>query len=169
MAILFFLLFLFSFLVFIVGLISPKKVITWGSKKTHGQVLLTYGIATMVIFFAFIAAIPSVDTTLPITEEAKAQVERKERIDKQFSPWDGSHDNLKKLIKHHMNDPDSYKHEETIYWDKKDHLIIRTTYRGKNAFGGYMKETVKAKVDLDGNILEILGQWDMYGNSLATH
>lgn len=57
-----------------------------------------------------------------------------------------------------MNDPDSYEHDETVYWDRGDHLVVRTTYRGKNAFGGVVRNFVKAKVSLDGDILQILDQ-----------
>lgn len=77
-------------------------------------------------------------------------------IRSQFSSWDGSHRNLERLIKKTMNDPDSYKHDETSYLDKGDYLIVITTFRGKNAFGGVVRESVKAKVSLDGQILKIL-------------
>jgi len=58
-----------------------------------------------------------------------------------------------------MNDPDSYDHVETVYWDKGDHLIVRTTFRGKNAFGGIVRNSTRAKVDLDGNVIAILEQY----------
>lgn len=96
-----------------------------------------------------------------IEEEKQAQIvakERKQIIERQFSPWDGSHNNLERLIKKAMNDPDSYEHDETVYWDKGDYLIVRTTYRGKNAFGGVVRNFVKAKVSLNGDILQILDQ-----------
>ena len=83
---------------------------------------------------------------------------RTEIIEQQFSAWDGSHRSLTKLIKESMNDPDSYDHVETVYWDKGDHLIVRTTFRGKNAFGGVVKNWVKAKVDLNGNVIEVIEQ-----------
>jgi len=83
---------------------------------------------------------------------------RKERIEKHFSPWDGSHRGLTALIKESMNDPDSYDHVETGYWDKGDHLIVKTTFRGKNAFGGVVKNWVMAKVDLNGNVIEVISQ-----------
>jgi len=88
-------------------------------------------------------------------QEASA---RKENIQKLFSAWDGSHRGLEKIIKDAMNDPDSYKHVETVYWDMGDHLVVRTTYRGKNAFGGVVKNWVKAKIGLDGKVLEIIEQ-----------
>jgi len=58
-----------------------------------------------------------------------------------------------------MNDPDSYDHVETVYWDRGDHLVVRTTFRGKNAFGGIVKNSVKAKVSLDGQVLQIIEQY----------
>lgn len=57
-----------------------------------------------------------------------------------------------------MNDPGSYKHEETAYWDKGDHLIVKTTFRGKTAFGGVVKNWVMAKIDLNGNVIEVVSQ-----------
>jgi len=84
---------------------------------------------------------------------------RKEMIGKQFSAWDGSHIKLTRLIKDAMNDPDSYEHDKTVYWDMEDHLIVSTTFRGMNAFGGTVKNTVKAKVSLDGEDIEILEQY----------
>ena len=81
---------------------------------------------------------------------------RKKQIERQFSDRDGSHGNLERVIKQSMNDPDSYDHVETVYWDRGDHLVVRTTFRGKNAFGGIVKNSVKAKVSLDGQVLQIL-------------
>jgi hypothetical protein len=93
-------------------------------------------------------------------KEAMALIEAKAKRDKeissQFSPWDGSHDNLEKYIKKHLNDPDSYKHVETRYFDKGDYLIVTTTYRAKNGFNAIVTETMTAKADLSGNLLEII-------------
>lgn len=83
---------------------------------------------------------------------------RKEKIEKNFSAWDGSHRGLTELIKKSMNDPKSYEHVETRYADKGDHLIVITTFRGKNVFGGVVKNSVTAKVDLNGNVIEVISQ-----------
>ena len=89
----------------------------------------------------------------------KKAAARKERIEKGFSSlWDGSHRELTKVIKGSMNDPGSYEHVETVSWDMGDHLVVRTTFRGKNAFGGVVSNWVKAKTDLDGNVLEVIEQ-----------
>jgi hypothetical protein len=87
---------------------------------------------------------------------ADERVARSKLIKAQFSGWDGSHINLTAYIKKSMNDPDSYKHEETVYWDREDHLLVSATFRGKNAFGGLVKNSVTAKVNLDGVVLEIV-------------
>jgi len=115
----------------------------------------------LIVAFLCLLALGSSDsgsTKKTETRPKTPEEQRKERIEKGFSGWDGSHRALTKLIKQSMNDPDSYDHVETVYWDKKDHLIVRTTFRGKNAFGGVVKNWVKAKCDLDGNVIGVLEQ-----------
>ncbi len=94
-----------------------------------------------------------------LKQKQRLAATRKESLKSQFSAWDGSHIKLEQFIKNSMNDPDSYKHVETVYWDMGDYLVVRTTFRGKNAFGGVVKNAVKARVDLSGNVLEILDQY----------
>ena len=81
----------------------------------------------------------------------------------QFKPWTGSHLKLEESIKKAMNDEDSYKHLETTYRlvlhskTEQPHMVVRTNYSGKNMYGGRVKETVLAKVDIKtGTVLEIL-------------
>lgn len=82
---------------------------------------------------------------------------RKKKIESQFSAWDGSHKKLEMFIKRSMHDPDSYEHVETVYSDRQSHLIVKTTFRGKNAFGATVKNWVKAKVDAEtGEILNVI-------------
>jgi hypothetical protein len=89
---------------------------------------------------------------------AYAKERREDELKKQFSAWDGSHRNLEKLVKQAMNDSDSYEHIETVYWDQGDHLIVRTTFSGKNAYNATVKNVVKAKVSNEGEVLEIIEQ-----------
>lgn len=91
-------------------------------------------------------------------EALKKQIaeQRKKQIETQFSSWDGSHRGLEKVVKDAMNDPDSYEHVETRYIDNGNYLIVITSFRGKNAFGGVVKNTVRAKVDMNGNVLQII-------------
>lgn len=90
--------------------------------------------------------------------EEDNKVARKNNISTQFSSWDGSHTKLTQYIKTNMNDPKSYKHVETRYSDMKTHLIVVTKFRGKNAFGALVLNQISAKVDLNGNVIEIIDQ-----------
>ncbi|MTZ12770.1 hypothetical protein GNE00_03385 [Pseudomonas sp. JL972] len=89
---------------------------------------------------------------------AQAAAERRKRVEAQFSAWDGSHRGLERLVKQSMNDPDSYEHDQTRFSDKGDHLVVSMTFRGRNGFGGMVRNTVVAKVDMSGNVLEVLSQ-----------
>ena len=91
------------------------------------------------------------ETSAPKTQEEI----RKEKLQEHFSLWDGSHNGLTAYIKKTMNDPNSYKHVETFYGDYSDYLIVKTTFRGKNVFGGVVTNTITAKVDLNGNVIEV--------------
>ena len=77
-------------------------------------------------------------------------------ITSQFNAWDGSHYNLELRVKHGMRDPSSYEHIETRYNEEKDGLLIETTYRGRNGFGGMTIETTRARTNKKGEIIEIL-------------
>lgn len=113
--------------------------------------------AFVLVGFLFIA-FGSEDDKSDLNDDGTPKTERQIEVEKQFSAWDGSHNGLTKLIKDAMNDPNSYEHVETVFWDQKEYLIVMTTYRGKNAFGGVVKNFVKAKVDFNGNVLEIIDE-----------
>jgi hypothetical protein len=83
---------------------------------------------------------------------------RKEDIENQFSTWDGSHLKLSLLIKENCRNPDSYEHIETSYRDDGNSIYVITKYRAENGFGGMSIGIVSAKVDINGNILEITSQ-----------
>jgi hypothetical protein len=102
---------------------------------------------------------PSSDTSSqPATDSPKTAKElRRVQLEKCLSGWDGSHIGLTPKIKKAMNDPDSYQHDETKYWDANDHLVVITSFRGKNAFGGIVRQWVKAKTDISTcNVIEII-------------
>lgn len=81
---------------------------------------------------------------------------RKAKIESQFSPFSGAHRGLERYIKQRLNDPDSYDHVETRYFDMGNYLKVFTTYRAKNGFGGLVKTITQAKVSLTGQVLEIV-------------
>lgn len=149
---------------------GKEKEIDYEKRKKINKVLLPI---LGIILLLWIINIVSYDKPLPdrdpqgqkqdlkqdtLSSHEKALKKRQERIEKQFSGWDGSHRNLEKLIKQNMNDPDSYEHIETGYKDMVLYILVSTKFRGANAFGGKVINTVSAKVDLDGNVLEIINQ-----------
>ena len=94
------------------------------------------------------------ETKKLIEKEAK----RKKLIEEQFSAWDGSHKGLTRMLKKNMRNPDSYEHIETTYRDDGKSLLIKTSYRGQNGFGGMTIGNVTARVDFNGNVLEVISQ-----------
>jgi hypothetical protein len=88
--------------------------------------------------------------------EVKKAADREAAIKKQFSPFDNVHFELAQTVMAGMNDPDSFKHVTTRYWDMKTHLVISMTFRGSNAFGGIITKTVKAKSPIEGGRIEIM-------------
>ncbi|WP_272233751.1 hypothetical protein [Pseudomonas syringae] len=87
-------------------------------------------------------------------QAAAARASRIKQIESQFSQWDGSHRTFERLIKQAMNDPDSYDHVDTRYVDKGKFIRVYCTFRGKNAFGGTVKNTRVADFDINGNFLQ---------------
>lgn len=80
---------------------------------------------------------------------------RKKNIEKQFSPWDGSHRDLVNRVKNVMNDPDSFKHYETKYIDRGDHITVFMDFGGKNGFGGMIRNSISADYSLDGTFIRV--------------
>lgn len=86
----------------------------------------------------------------------KKELTRTDKIEQQFSAWDGSHYELENYIKAHMHDPDSYEHINTKYIDTQNYIVIITKFRGKNKFGAKIINEVIAHVDINGKIIRIV-------------
>ena len=95
----------------------------------------------------------------PRNADGSLKTERQIKLEKTFDAWDGSHIKLTKLIKSNMIDPSSYEHVETLYRDDKNSIFVRTKYRGKNAFGGKVTNTVEANVSIRGNVIDVISQY----------
>lgn len=91
-------------------------------------------------------------------KQAELERNRKEKIEKQFSSWDGSHPALSRMIKENCRNPDSYEHIETRFRDDGSSIFVITKYRAENGFGGMTIGNVSARVDFDGNVIEIVSQ-----------
>lgn len=140
------------------GASSPTK-----AQLKQNQIIVGGCLSVLAIPFILIALVyvlPKAETTgnNPALQKTSPKLTRTQILDKQFSAWDGSHPGLTSHIKSSMNDPKSYEHVETKYWDREKYLIVQTTFRGKNAFGGVVLQSIKATVDLSGNVLDILEQ-----------
>ena len=97
--------------------------------------------------------------TAPDKATKTSEEARLEKIENQFSKWDGSHLAVTKKIKDSMNDPNSFEHVETRYIDRGEFLIVTTKFRGTNAFGGVVTSSTIMKVDLKGNVIEVLAHF----------
>jgi hypothetical protein len=125
--------------------------------KTGGCAKLFLILAILITPFWIVDLVKENKSTASSAPKTPKEL-RTEHINAGFRVWDGSHRALTEYIKNRMNDPQSYEHGETRYTDKGDYLIVTTTYRGKNGFGGVVKCWISAKCDLDGHVLEIIGQ-----------
>lgn len=86
---LFLVLFLLSLLGLIVGLVSPKLVIRWGSKRTRGRVVLTHGLALVAFFILFGVTSPTTTNEVeqerevipsPMTEREQLRLQQKTQV-----------------------------------------------------------------------------------------
>lgn len=80
---------------------------------------------------------------------------RETAIKAQFSPWDGSHRNLERLLQADMKNPKSYEHVSTRYVDKGEKILVFTTIRGTNSFNAVVPSSYVAEVDINGNVLSV--------------
>lgn len=102
-------------------------------------------------------SISEIKKSIELDKQIAKQEKIKETFQLQFSAWDGSHIKLVRTVKDSMNDPKSFEHVETrYYFDKKNNEIIHVImkFRGTNAFGALILNTIKAKIDIDGNVLD---------------
>ncbi len=90
-----------------------------------------------------------------LTQAQKDSIAKQEKVNKSFSAWDGSHNNLVKYVKDRMNDPNSFEHVSTKYWIIGETIVVLMVYRGKNAFGGVITENIKAETNIEGEIKKV--------------
>lgn len=146
---------------------DPKKEIDYEERKKINKAIIFIVVVVFLLIYILTMALSGLGDDPAPSEVAQPKVEQKEQpkektraelVQGQFSGWDGSHRGLEKAIKESMNDPDSYEHVETRFKDMQDHILVSTKFRGKNAFGGKVLQTVTAKVDMKGNVIQIIEQ-----------
>ena len=55
-----------------------------------------------------------------------------------------------------MHDSTSFKHIETHHWADMDYIIVLMTYSETNVYRATVQNEIKAKVDHNGQVLELL-------------
>lgn len=121
-------------------------------KRTGCGTIVVVAILFFIAFGSFISAYES-SQPKPVKSPEQLHIEA---IGKHFNALDGSHIGLTAAIKSSLNDPKSYEHDKTTYLDKGDHLIVTTTFRAKNEYGGMTTREVVAQTDLRGQVLKIV-------------
>ena len=95
----------------------------------------------------------------PEPEPLTVEETKQKLIADQFSPVDGTHYYLEKMVVDNLNDPDSFEHIETRHSVNEDHMLIQMDYRARNGFNALIRKQVVAKADLQtGMILEIVSE-----------
>lgn len=125
-----------------------EEKLNYKFNRTH-----RYVIAFSLLILGFVT-IPD-NKSSPQEQTLTPEEHRRQLIEKQFSTWDGSHPAVVAYTKKYMNDPKSFEHIETTYIDQNGDVTVYMKFRGANAFGGKVINSVTATVDLSGNILEI--------------
>ncbi len=90
------------------------------------------------------------------SEKYNIEIQRRQRIKKEFSNRDGSHIKLTKSIREALIYPSSFQHVRTTYVEGGDHLIVAVQFRFQSITGATIPDTLIAKVSLDGRILKII-------------
>lgn len=80
---------------------------------------------------------------------------RKAQIQRGFG-FRGEHKALTGLIKADMDDPSSFEVANCVWVDMDDHVVVIEEFRGRNAYGMMQLFSVKAKCDVDGNVIEVM-------------
>ena len=94
------------------------------------------------------------------TSSSSKELTREEKIKNLFHWYDASHTNSINIIKSALHNPNSFEFVETTYSDHQTYLIVTTKYRAENGFGAIRTAWLKTKIDLNGKVLEIVGQSD---------
>lgn len=68
------------------------------------------------------------------------------------------HWNTMEFVQSRMHNPKSFKHVRTTFTtnEAEKYRIIKMTYRGTNLYNAIVTNTIRVKVDMDGNVIEVL-------------
>lgn len=130
-------------------------------KKSQTKSILivsVIAIISMGLFDSFLSTLKPKRDLRHTTSVSPKELTRDEKIKKLFHWYDASHQNSINIIKKALHNPDSFELVDTVLWDMQNHLIVKTTYRAQNGFGAIRTNWVKTKIDMDGNVLQVIEQ-----------
>ena len=89
----------------------------------------------------------------PATSPPIFQSDEDTLIARQFTLW-GTHTKLIEYVKEGMHNPNSFQHVDTLYIKNNTYISVTMTYRGTNAFGGIVTETITRRFTYEGEMLD---------------
>ena len=110
-----------------------------------------------VIIIAIISLTDSADAASEAKKKAEPAYARKVKVESAFNKWDGSNDQLVKLVKDNLNNPASFEHVSTSYIDSgSDTIEVVMKYRATNAFNAIVTDEARANVNIDGTVISLI-------------
>ena len=117
------------------------------NKATNRRVIKVIAIFVLAVLIMAILADMGDDTPPPTPTRA-------EQIQKHFSPWGGSNKAMVTAAKDMINDPNSFEHIETRYFDADSVINVSMTFTATNPFGARVKIMTFGRIDNEGKLLE---------------
>jgi len=131
----------------IIGLLLAFLIARWAYKKekTKPRKLISAFFGAVMGFFA-----PLIVAAFLTAPETKTKTKDELIKEKFTSSLDGCPQDMKQRVKKLMNDPNSFECIETNVISRKDGYVLIMQFRGKNEFGGVVKNVAKAEYDAEG-------------------
>lgn len=128
--------------------------------KTIAKILLKiagYATVVLVVLISGYLIFPPDSSDAEQPAETEEDPTLFDRLGSDLSSWNSSYRPLVELTKQSMNNPGSFEHVESRFreiGDDRVHVIM--VFRGENAYGGTVTNTVEATADIDtGEILSV--------------
>jgi len=128
-------------------------------KQTHPGVWLALIIIVLCVFaviwcmIKYSDRIPASSGSPTIQSSQNAQTQSNACRGPFINIWNNSSPDLVKAVKKSMNDPKSFEHIYTRYWNLGNQVVVKMAFRGRNAFGGVVAQKVRAEFDCSGSLL----------------
>lgn len=127
-------------------------------KDEEKKSLILWTIILLIVVGAGIIMIIPPEPPKPLTKEEKLMRLADEKKEKRNHQIRNAEYALEQYIMNTMHNPSSYEKVETRHIDKGDIVSIIIKYRGTNAFGGIVTETMIADINLTSRKLLDIGR-----------